>query len=196
MPRLLYLSIKLPLHRDESPIEKGSIAEAPGRSTQLGRMVEIQIRRFAAHAEGGLARVYAAVAEFEKAGLGQKVKSWVSTGPNLPITFAEIKPDPKDYPGGYAKNDLGYGGTRRTAQIRQLDYSSDTPQGCVSRERRPIPRDATKASRKRQRCAIVSPRLQLQNAAGNSNVQVTPAAEKFSVLFPFSARGTICSMTT
>jgi len=30
--------------------------------------------------------VEGAVAEFEKAGLGEKVKSWVSTVPNLPIT--------------------------------------------------------------------------------------------------------------
>ena len=31
------------------------------------------------------------VAEFDKAGLGEKVKSWVSTGPNLPITTEEIQ---------------------------------------------------------------------------------------------------------
>jgi uncharacterized protein YidB (DUF937 family) len=31
------------------------------------------------------------VAEFEKTGLGQQVKSWVSTGPNLPVTAEQIK---------------------------------------------------------------------------------------------------------
>jgi uncharacterized protein YidB (DUF937 family) len=31
------------------------------------------------------------VAEFEKSGLGEKVKSWVSTGPNLPINGDEIQ---------------------------------------------------------------------------------------------------------
>ena len=35
--------------------------------------------------------IQGAVAEFEKAGLDQKVKSWVSTGPNLPITAKEIQ---------------------------------------------------------------------------------------------------------
>jgi uncharacterized protein YidB (DUF937 family) len=35
--------------------------------------------------------VEGAVAEFEKAGLGEKVKSWVSTGPNLPITSEEVQ---------------------------------------------------------------------------------------------------------
>jgi uncharacterized protein YidB (DUF937 family) len=29
--------------------------------------------------------------EFERAGFGQKVKSWVSTGPNLPITPEELQ---------------------------------------------------------------------------------------------------------
>lgn len=37
---------------------------------------------------GGVAGV---VAEFEKTGFGQQVKSWVSTGPNLPITGEQIK---------------------------------------------------------------------------------------------------------
>ncbi len=31
------------------------------------------------------------VSEFEKTGLGQQVKSWVSTGPNLPITAEQIQ---------------------------------------------------------------------------------------------------------
>ena len=31
------------------------------------------------------------VAEFEKTGLGQQAKSWISTGPNLPITGAQIQ---------------------------------------------------------------------------------------------------------
>jgi len=31
------------------------------------------------------------VAEFEKTGLGQQAKSWVSTGPNLPITSEQIQ---------------------------------------------------------------------------------------------------------
>jgi uncharacterized protein YidB (DUF937 family) len=31
------------------------------------------------------------VAEFEKTGFGQQAKSWVSTGPNLPITAEQIK---------------------------------------------------------------------------------------------------------
>ena len=35
--------------------------------------------------------IQGAVAEFEKAGLGEKVKSWVSTGPNLPIAAKEIQ---------------------------------------------------------------------------------------------------------
>jgi len=35
--------------------------------------------------------VEGAVAEFDKAGLSEKVKSWVSTGPNLPITAEEIQ---------------------------------------------------------------------------------------------------------
>ena len=35
--------------------------------------------------------IQGAVAEFEKAGLGEKVKSWVSSGPNLPITAKEIQ---------------------------------------------------------------------------------------------------------
>lgn len=37
---------------------------------------------------GGVA---GAVAEFEKTGFGQQAKSWVSTGPNLPITAEQIK---------------------------------------------------------------------------------------------------------
>jgi uncharacterized protein YidB (DUF937 family) len=32
-----------------------------------------------------------AVAELEKTGLGQQARSWVSTGPNLPITAEQIK---------------------------------------------------------------------------------------------------------
>ena len=35
--------------------------------------------------------VEGAVAEFEKSGFGQQAKSWVSTGPNLPITADQIK---------------------------------------------------------------------------------------------------------
>jgi uncharacterized protein YidB (DUF937 family) len=35
--------------------------------------------------------VEGAVAEFEKTGFGQQAKSWVSTGPNLPITADQIK---------------------------------------------------------------------------------------------------------
>jgi uncharacterized protein YidB (DUF937 family) len=31
------------------------------------------------------------IAEFEKTGLGQKAKSWISTGPNLPITSEQIQ---------------------------------------------------------------------------------------------------------
>jgi len=31
------------------------------------------------------------VAEFEKTGLGQQAKSWISTGPNLPITSEQIQ---------------------------------------------------------------------------------------------------------
>jgi uncharacterized protein YidB (DUF937 family) len=31
------------------------------------------------------------VADFEKTGFGQQAKSWVSTGPNLPITAEQIK---------------------------------------------------------------------------------------------------------
>jgi uncharacterized protein YidB (DUF937 family) len=31
------------------------------------------------------------VAEFEKTGFGQQAKSWVSTGPNLPITAEQIR---------------------------------------------------------------------------------------------------------
>ena len=31
------------------------------------------------------------VAEFEKTGFGQQAKSWVSTGPNLPISAEQIK---------------------------------------------------------------------------------------------------------
>jgi uncharacterized protein YidB (DUF937 family) len=31
------------------------------------------------------------VAELEKTGLGQQARSWVSTGPNLPITAEQIK---------------------------------------------------------------------------------------------------------
>lgn len=31
------------------------------------------------------------VAEFEKTGFGQQVKSWVSTGPNLPISGEQIQ---------------------------------------------------------------------------------------------------------
>jgi uncharacterized protein YidB (DUF937 family) len=37
---------------------------------------------------GGLEGV---VAEFEKSGFGQQVKSWVGTGPNLPISSEQIK---------------------------------------------------------------------------------------------------------
>ncbi|MCI0466936.1 MAG: YidB family protein [Beijerinckiaceae bacterium] len=37
---------------------------------------------------GGIAGV---VAELEKTGFGQQAKSWVSTGPNLPITAEQIK---------------------------------------------------------------------------------------------------------
>jgi len=37
---------------------------------------------------GGLEGV---VAEFEKTGFGQQVKSWISTGPNLPVTGDDIK---------------------------------------------------------------------------------------------------------
>ena len=35
--------------------------------------------------------VEAVVAELEKTGLGQQARSWVSTGPNLPITAEQIK---------------------------------------------------------------------------------------------------------
>ena len=35
--------------------------------------------------------IQGAVAEFEKAGLGEKVKSWVSTGPSLPIASEEVQ---------------------------------------------------------------------------------------------------------
>jgi len=31
------------------------------------------------------------VAEFEKTGLGQQAKSWVSTGPNLPVSSEQIQ---------------------------------------------------------------------------------------------------------
>ena len=31
------------------------------------------------------------VAEFEKTGLGQQAKSWVSTGPNLPVSADQIR---------------------------------------------------------------------------------------------------------
>jgi uncharacterized protein YidB (DUF937 family) len=31
------------------------------------------------------------VAEFEKTGLGQQAKSWISTGPNLPVTSEQIQ---------------------------------------------------------------------------------------------------------
>jgi len=37
---------------------------------------------------GGLEGV---VAEFEKTGFGQQVKSWISTGPNLPISAEDIQ---------------------------------------------------------------------------------------------------------
>lgn len=37
---------------------------------------------------GGLQGV---VAELEKTGLGEKVKSWVSTGPNLPVSAEQIQ---------------------------------------------------------------------------------------------------------
>lgn len=37
---------------------------------------------------GGLEGV---IAEFEKTGLGQQAKSWVGTGPNLPVTAEQIK---------------------------------------------------------------------------------------------------------
>jgi uncharacterized protein YidB (DUF937 family) len=37
---------------------------------------------------GGVAGI---VEEFEKTGLGQQVKSWVSSGPNLPITSGDME---------------------------------------------------------------------------------------------------------